>query len=124
MGFGLVSVPPHQSLATNMLTGSARLLYRAWQVCQTPNDVLVDKLGLDIPPPPDVTLEEVTAREIRIAWKPPEFYNSIYRHIIQVNGVKGNSSTPHDISGLGFVKVVLTVSSRRIKKSRNRGGNF
>lgn len=66
-----------------------RLLYRAWQVCQTPNDLLVEKLGLDIPPPPEVTLEEITAREIRIAWKQPEFHNSIHKHIIQVNGAKG-----------------------------------
>ena len=66
-----------------------RLLYRAWQVCQTPNDVLVDKLGLDIPPAPDVTLEDVTANEIRIAWKQPVFHNSIHKHVIQINGVKG-----------------------------------
>lgn len=70
-------------------TDPLRLLYRAWQVCQTPNDVLVEKLGLDIPPPPELTLEEVTAREVRIAWKQPEFHNSIHKHIIQVNGAKG-----------------------------------
>ena len=69
-----------------------RLLYRAWQVCQTSNEVLVEKLGLDIPPPPEVTLEEVTAHEIRIAWKQPDFHNSIHKHIIQVNGAKGNLS--------------------------------
>jgi hypothetical protein len=49
----------------------------------------VDKLGLDIPPAPEVTLEEISAREIRIAWKQPEFQNSIQKHIIQVNNVKG-----------------------------------
>lgn len=66
-----------------------RLLYRAWQVCQTSNELLVEKLGLDIPPPPEVTLEEITAREIRLAWKQPDFHNSIHKHIIQVNNVKG-----------------------------------
>lgn len=66
-----------------------RLLYRAWQVCQTPNDVLVDKLGLDIPPAPELTLEEISAREIHIAWKQPEFHNSIHKHVIQVNSAKG-----------------------------------
>jgi len=66
-----------------------RLLYRAWQVCQTSNEVLVEKLGLDIPPPPEVTLEEITAHEIRLAWKQPDFHNSIHKHIIQVNNVKG-----------------------------------
>jgi len=66
-----------------------RLLYRAWQVCQTPNEILVDKLGLDIPPAPEVTLEEISTHEIRIAWKQPDFHNSIHKHIIHVNGVKG-----------------------------------
>lgn len=67
-----------------------RLLYRAWQVCQTSNEVLVEKLGLDIPPSPEVTLEEVTAHDIHIAWKQPDFHNSIHKHIIQVNGTKGS----------------------------------
>ncbi|OJJ45625.1 hypothetical protein ASPZODRAFT_133481 [Penicilliopsis zonata CBS 506.65] len=79
-------------LATSILWALIWLLYRAWQVCQTPNDVLVEKLGLDIPPPPEVTLEEITAREIRIAWKQPNFHNSIHKHIIQVNGVKVGES--------------------------------
>ncbi|KAJ5819306.1 hypothetical protein N7474_004897 [Penicillium riverlandense] len=76
-------------LAASILWALIWLLYRAWQVCQTPNDVLVEKLGLDIPPPPEVTLEEINAREIRLAWKQPDFHNSIHKHIIQVNNVKG-----------------------------------
>ncbi|KAK2784923.1 hypothetical protein FQN53_008109 [Emmonsiellopsis sp. PD_33] len=64
------------------------LLYRAYQVCQTPNDLLVEKLGLDIPPAPELTLEEITPRTIRIAWKHPDLQNSIHKHIVQVNGVK------------------------------------
>nr|XP_001389668.2 Fibronectin type III domain protein [Aspergillus niger CBS 513.88] len=79
-------------LAVTILWALIWLLYRAWQVCQTPNDVLVEKLGLDIPPPPEVTLEEITAREIRIAWKQPEFHNSIHKHIIQLNGIKVGES--------------------------------
>ncbi|KAL4806508.1 hypothetical protein BDV18DRAFT_152030 [Aspergillus unguis] len=79
-------------LAASILWALIWLLYRAWQVCQTPNDVLIEKLGLDIPPPPEVTLEEITAREIRIAWKQPEFHNSIHKHIIQVNGSKVGES--------------------------------
>jgi hypothetical protein len=77
-------------LAVAILWALIWLLYRAWQVCQTPNEVLVEKLGLDIPPPPEVTLEEITAREVRIAWKLPDFHNSIHKHIIQVNGSKGS----------------------------------
>ncbi|KAJ5131251.1 Fibronectin type III [Penicillium bovifimosum] len=79
-------------LAVSILWALIWLLYRAWQVCQTSNDVLVEKLGLDIPPPPEVTLEEITAREIRIAWKQPDFHNSIHKHIIQVNNVKVGES--------------------------------
>ncbi|KAJ5292042.1 Fibronectin type III [Penicillium angulare] len=79
-------------LAGSILWALIWLLYRAWQVCQTPNDVLVEKLGLDIPPPPEVTLEEITAREIRLAWKQPDFQNSIHKHIIQVNNVKVGES--------------------------------
>ncbi|KAE8379933.1 hypothetical protein BDV26DRAFT_151154 [Aspergillus bertholletiae] len=79
-------------LAVTILWALIWLLYRAWQVCQTPNDVLVEKLGLDIPPPPEVTLEEITTRGIRIAWKQPEFHNSIHKHIIQVNGSKVGES--------------------------------
>ncbi|QKX61872.1 uncharacterized protein TRUGW13939_09028 [Talaromyces rugulosus] len=75
-------------LAGSILWALVWLLYRAWQVCQTPNDILVDKLGLDIPPSPEVTLEEIAAREIRIAWKQPEFHNSIQKHIIQINSAK------------------------------------
>lgn len=72
-----------------------RLLYRAWQVCQTPNDVLVDKLGLDIPPAPEITLEEISAREIHIAWKQPELQNSIHKYIVQINSAKGKTQPSH-----------------------------
>ncbi|KKA24234.1 Fibronectin type III domain protein [Rasamsonia emersonii CBS 393.64] len=75
-------------LAATILWALVWLLYRAWQVCQTPNEILVDKLGLDIPPAPEVTLEEISAREIRIAWKQPDFHNSIHKHIIQINNSK------------------------------------
>lgn len=95
MGAGLVSSPhcifaEFETLSKEFPDKALnRLLYRAWQVCQTPNEILVDKLGLDIPPAPEVTLEEISAREIRIAWKQPEFHNSIHKHIIQINGAKG-----------------------------------
>lgn len=68
---------------------SLRLLWRAYQVVQTPNEILVDKLGLDIPPAPELILEEIQSREIHIAWKQPELPNSIHKHIVHVNGKKG-----------------------------------
>ncbi|PGH28153.1 hypothetical protein AJ80_00043 [Polytolypa hystricis UAMH7299] len=75
-------------LAATILWALIWLLYRAYQVCLTPNEILVEKLGLDIPPGPEVTLEEITSRLIRIAWKHPDLQNSIQKHIIQINGVK------------------------------------
>ncbi|OAX85428.1 hypothetical protein ACJ72_00199 [Emergomyces africanus] len=75
-------------VAASILWALIWLLYRAYQVCQTPNDILVEKLGLDIPPAPDVTLEEISSTMIRIAWKYPDLQHSIHKHLIQVNGVK------------------------------------
>lgn len=66
----------------------ARLIWRAYQVIQTPNEILVDKLGLDIPPAPELTLEEIQPREVHIAWKSPELPNSIHKHIVHLNGKK------------------------------------
>ncbi|KAK2743777.1 hypothetical protein FQN57_004714 [Myotisia sp. PD_48] len=79
-------------IAVSILWALIWLTYRAYQVCTTPNDLLVEKLGLDIPPTPEVTLEEIGARELRIAWKYPELQNSVNKHSIQVNGVKVGES--------------------------------
>lgn len=81
----------------------------------------MEKLGLDIPPPPEVTLEEITAREIRIAWKQPEFHNSIHKHIIQVNNVKG---MPVLDSPLVSRREVLRIYSGRVETSGNGRGNL
>jgi hypothetical protein len=71
------------------LPSCSRLLWRAYSVIQTPNDVLVDKLGLDIPPAPEITLEEIFATEVRMSWTQTEFSSSIHKHIVEVNGIKG-----------------------------------
>ena len=76
-------------LASAILWSLVWLLYRAWQVIQTPNDVLVDKLGLDIPPAPEVTLEKVDETEVQITWKSPDVQSSIQKHVVQVNGLRG-----------------------------------
>ncbi|RMZ88577.1 hypothetical protein DV736_g4201, partial [Chaetothyriales sp. CBS 134916] len=62
------------------------LLWRAYSVIQTPNDLLVEKLGLDIPPTPKVTLEEISSRGIQIGWKPREPSASILEYEVEVNG--------------------------------------
>ncbi len=68
-----------------MLTIS-RLLWRAYSVITTPNDVLVEKLGLDIPPAPLITLEDISAHEVQITWKYAEPISTIQEHHIEVNG--------------------------------------
>lgn len=73
----------------------------------------MEKLGLDIPPPPEVTLEEITAREIRIAWKQPEFHNSIHKHIIQLNGVKGSSRLEMIVSSFSGAANILSVGESK-----------
>ncbi|KAJ8999792.1 hypothetical protein HRR94_005488 [Exophiala dermatitidis] len=62
------------------------LLYRAYSVITTPNEVLVEKLGLDIPPTPLVTLEEISSREVQVSWKHAEPSSSVQEHHIEVNG--------------------------------------
>ena len=67
-------------------TDVLRLMWRAYSVLQTPNDILVDKLGLDIPPPPIVTLEEISSTEIGISWKPVEPSSSIQEYQVEIDG--------------------------------------
>ena len=78
-----------------MLTISVRLAWRFWNVVTTPNDILVDKLGLDIPPAPELILEEIFPREVHIAWKQSPMPNSIERHVVEVNGIKGMLEISH-----------------------------
>lgn len=63
-----------------------RLLWRAYSVIQTPNDILVEKLGLDIPPSPLLTLEEISSREVQVTWKHAEPSSSVSEHHVEVNG--------------------------------------
>lgn len=102
-----------------------RLLYRAYQVITTPNEILVDKLGLDIPPAPEISLEEIEAKKIRISWKLPDTHHSIHKHVVQVNGVKvgecKRSETAAIICNLSpntiYSICVLAVSVARIHTS-------
>ncbi len=52
-------------------------------------DELVDLLGLDIPPVPEVSLAGITAESVLLYWKSPENYSMSLKHAIQVNGIKG-----------------------------------
>jgi hypothetical protein len=91
---GIHMVCPRAHSISNANSTLLRLLWRAYQVVQTPNETLVDKLGLDIPPAPDLILEEIQSREVRIAWKQPELPNSIHKHVIHINGKNGLFAQP------------------------------
>jgi hypothetical protein len=80
-----------------------RLLWRAYQVLHTPNEILVDKLGLDIPPAPELILEKILPRQINISWKQPELPNSIHKHVVHINGKKGLLYAPRLSSPLVLI---------------------
>lgn len=46
----------------------------------------MDKLGLDIPPPPVITLEEISSTEVAITWKHVEPSSSIQEYQIEIDG--------------------------------------
>jgi len=52
-------------------------------------DELVNLLGLEIPPVPDVSLAGITAEGVLLYWKPPEIQHASLTHAIHVNGIKG-----------------------------------
>lgn len=65
------------------------ILYRIWQICQKPVDELVDLLGLDIPPIPEVSLAGITSESVLLYWKPADSQFTSLKNTIQVNGIKG-----------------------------------
>lgn len=52
-------------------------------------DELVNLLGLDIPPVPEVSLAGITTEGVLLYWKPPESQHASLTHGIHVNGIKG-----------------------------------
>ena len=52
----------------------------------TPNDILIEKLGLDIPPAPILILEEISSQEVHVSWKYTEPSTSISEHYVELNG--------------------------------------
>ncbi|RMD45066.1 hypothetical protein DV735_g198, partial [Chaetothyriales sp. CBS 134920] len=99
------------------------LLWRAYSVIQTPNDTLVEKLGLDIPPAPKLTLEEISPSGVQIGWKPREPSASILEYEIEVNGQEAGKTKKTEtacvVSGLvpgGLYDIrVFCVSGGRFK---------
>ena len=88
------------------------IVFRTWQVLQTPNEVLVDKLGLDIPPAPEVTLEEIGETEIQITWKLPDVHSSITQHVIQLNGLRGEQRNRYSTGGCALLIAIVGETKR------------
>jgi len=85
----MVSSLSHTSIGTRPKFRIFRIIYRIYQVCQKPNSELVEILGIDIPPVPEVALAGITTDSVLLYWKPPENYHSPLKHFVQVNGING-----------------------------------
>lgn len=97
----------YTELRANLMTDCSRIFYRIWQIYQKPVEELVDLLGIEIPPVPQVSLAGITAESILLYWKPTDLQSVTLRYVIQVNGIKGKCL------GRGCLRVVgkLTESS-------------
>lgn len=58
---------------------------------------MIEKLGLDIPPTPLVTLEEISSREVQLTWKHAEPASSVTEHHVEVNGRIVGSTRKHEM---------------------------
>ncbi|MCJ1386418.1 hypothetical protein MMC17_009544 [Xylographa soralifera] len=76
----------------------AWILYRVYQVYKKPVSELVEILGIDIPPVPDVALSTITHDSVLLYWKPPENYHSPLKHFFQINGINVGEFNRNDAS--------------------------
>lgn len=97
-----VQVRGHMALVVlcAVLSAFTWLLFRAYTVINTPNDILVDKLGLDIPSEPLVTLEGIEPRQVQISWKPLEANTSIQEYHIELSGKPIGVTKKHETAAV------------------------
>ncbi len=86
-----------------------RLFYRAWLVLRIPLPQLVDLLGLEVPPAPDVSLAGIDTNSITLHWTRPEGGTPIVKYVIQVNGIVGTIDILHSIFQ-SFAEQLLTLT--------------
>lgn len=98
----------------SLLADLYRLLWRAYSVVTTPNEVLVEKLGLDIPPAPLITLEEISENEVQISWKYTEPSSSIQHHHVEVNGKVVGTTRKHDFGAVIYDLTPGTIYDIRV----------
>lgn len=66
-----------------------RLGHRIWQINKIPRDQLEDKLGLDVPPVPFMSLGGVTSNSVKLYWLNSGSMHASSVYAIDVNGIKG-----------------------------------
>ncbi|KAG6034240.1 hypothetical protein E4U41_006620 [Claviceps citrina] len=71
----------------------AWLLHRAFQVLWKPVSELVNILGVDIPPAPEVCLAGIRSDAATLAWARPHSQRLATQYLIQVNGVQVGEAT-------------------------------
>jgi hypothetical protein len=115
----MVSAHCYTERRANRMAKSSRIFYRIWQIYQKPVEELVDLLGIEIPPVPQVSLAGITAESILLYWKPTDFQSVSLRYVIQVNGIKG------ECLGSSCLRIVRKVTepfppfiSRRFRSGR------
>ena len=62
--------------------------------------MLVEKLGLDIPPEPTLTLEEIADRHVQISWKPEDSTTSIHEYHVELNGRTVGITKKHETAAI------------------------
>ena len=81
-----------------------RLAHRVWQINKIPRDQLEDKLGLEIPPVPALSIGGITTTSILLHWLDSSETQTAAAYEIEVNGVKlgefRHGDTAIEISGL------------------------
>lgn len=66
-----------------------RIVYRIYQIYRIPVSELVEILGFDIPPVPDVALSTITSDSVLLYIKAPENYHTPLKVFVQVNLISG-----------------------------------
>lgn len=83
----------------------AWIAYRIWQVNQISREELEEKLGLDIPSVPDVSIGGIKSDSVLLYWlNSKESHFSSVQHSIQVNGIRvgefGRGDASIEVTGL------------------------
>ena len=68
-----------------------RLAQRIWQINKIPRDQLEEKLGLEIPPIPDLSIGGIYPTSVLLHWLGSRDHQASVTNVIEVNGIKGTS---------------------------------